>query len=45
MIPHNPRDVDRAFRAAGLDGNLTQIERVTSGFYISNALVFEGDLS
>lgn len=45
MIPHNSRDVDRAFRAAGLDGNLTQIERVTSGFYISNALVFEGDLS
>ena len=42
MIPQTTAGVANALRAAGVDGNLREIERIKSGFYISNALVFEG---
>ena len=41
MIPHSTRGVAQALRAAGLPGRLQEIERVTSGFYISTALAYE----
>jgi magnesium-protoporphyrin O-methyltransferase len=43
MIPHATADVQSALRRALVPGRLTQIERVTAGFYISTALCFEGD--
>jgi magnesium-protoporphyrin O-methyltransferase len=42
MIPQTTAGVANALREAGVDGNLREIERIKSGFYISNALVFEG---
>lgn len=41
MVPHSSRGVAQALRAAGLPGRLREIERVTSGFYISTALCYE----
>jgi len=38
MVPQNADDI----RAKGLSGQLTEIDRVKSGFYISTAMVFEG---
>jgi len=42
MIPQTTAGVANALREAGIKGRLSEIERVKSGFYISNALVFEG---
>jgi magnesium-protoporphyrin O-methyltransferase len=42
MIPQATADVASALSKAGIAGQLVEIERVKSGFYISNALVFEG---
>ena len=42
MVPQTTAGVANALRNAGIKGNLRDIERVKSGFYISNALVFEG---
>ncbi len=42
MVPHRAAGVASALRAAGVKGNLRQIERVKSGFYISTCLTFEG---
>lgn len=42
MIPHSLRDVQGAMRSAGVPGQLRDVERVNAGFYISNALCFEG---
>ncbi len=42
MVPHTTAGVAKALRAANVPGELREIERVKSGFYISNALVFEG---
>lgn len=42
MIPHATAGIAQALRAAKVRGHLREIDRVTSGFYISNALVFEG---
>jgi len=41
MVPHSSRGVAQALRAAGLPGHLREVERVTSGFYISTALCYE----
>jgi magnesium-protoporphyrin O-methyltransferase len=41
MIPHTTEGVADALRTAGVKGALRDVERVKSGFYISNALVFE----
>ena len=41
MIPHTTAGVADALRKGGVKGALRDIERVKSGFYISNALVFE----
>ena len=38
MVPQNAGDISKQ----GVPGELTEIERVTSGFYISTAMVFEG---
>ncbi len=42
MVPHRAAGVANALRAAGVKGNLREIERVKSGFYISTCLTFEG---
>jgi len=42
MIPQTTAGLANALRSAGIKGNLREIDRVKSGFYISNALVFEG---
>ena len=42
MIPQTTVGVAQALRDADVKGHLFEIERVKSGFYISNALVFEG---
>jgi magnesium-protoporphyrin O-methyltransferase len=42
MIPQTTAGVANALRNARVKGRLSEIERVKSGFYISNALVFEG---
>jgi magnesium-protoporphyrin O-methyltransferase len=42
MIPHTTAGVADALRRAAVKGALRDIARVKSGFYISNALVFEG---
>ncbi len=42
MVPHRAAGVASALRAAGVKGNLREIERVKSGFYISTCLTFEG---
>ncbi|WP_439155334.1 magnesium protoporphyrin IX methyltransferase [Yoonia sp.] len=41
MVPQTIVGVAEALRRAGIRGHLRDIERVKSGFYISNALVFE----
>ena len=40
MVPQNVGDVIKA----GVDGRLVEIDRVSTGFYKSTALVFEGVL-
>lgn len=40
MVPHSPARIAAALRAAGRSGKLREIERVTSGFYISTALEY-----
>ncbi|MGJ8621787.1 MAG: magnesium protoporphyrin IX methyltransferase [Yoonia sp.] len=42
MIPQTTEGVANALRTAGVKGRLSEVDRVKSGFYISNALVFEG---
>ncbi len=42
MVPQTTAGVANALRGAGVQGRLRAIERVKSGFYISNALMFEG---
>ncbi|SHF69140.1 Mg-protoporphyrin IX methyltransferase [Loktanella atrilutea] len=41
MVPHTARGIAQALRDAGVGGHLREVERVTSGFYISTAYVFE----
>ncbi len=38
MVPQTPRGLNRALRAAGCERELAEIERVSSGFYISTCL-------
>ena len=40
MIPHSPVRVAEETRKAGGKGSLTEIERITSGFYISTCLEY-----
>ncbi len=42
MVPQTTAGVANALRAAGIAGQLREVSRIKSGFYISNALVFEG---
>ena len=42
MIPHRALDLASDLRIAGVNGRLAQVERVTSGFYISECLRFGG---
>jgi len=42
MIPHRATDLASDLRIAGARGRLAQVERVTSGFYISECLRFGG---
>lgn len=42
MVPQTVAGVASALRTAGIKGNLRDIARIKSGFYISNALAFEG---
>lgn len=42
MVPHTTAGIARALQAAVVPGRLREAGRITSGFYISNALVFEG---
>ncbi len=42
MIPHRKAPIARAARAAGARGKLRDIKRISSGFYTSQALEFEG---
>lgn len=42
MIPESAAGIAHALRGAGVPGRLREIDRVTSGFYISSAIVFEG---
>lgn len=41
MVPHRTAGLAQALREAGVPGRLREVERVSSGFYISTALVFE----
>ena len=41
MVPHAARDIRKALHDANVPGQLQDVERVTSGFYISTAYVFE----
>lgn len=43
MVPQNACDIAQAMRDAGVRGNLKEIDRVSTGFYKSTAMVFEGD--
>lgn len=38
MVPHAPADLARALAQVGAPGTLTPLERITSGFYISEAM-------
>lgn len=40
MVPHTVTGIARALATHGAKGKLTEIERVTSGFYISTAMEF-----
>ncbi len=40
MIPHDPKRLQKATTAAGAPGTIAEIERVTSGFYISTCLEY-----
>jgi magnesium-protoporphyrin O-methyltransferase len=40
MIPHAPAALVRALRKEGADGTLTVLDRITSGFYISQAMEY-----
>lgn len=42
MIPHTTAGIRNALRIGGVHGRLKDIQRIKSGFYISNALTFEG---
>lgn len=42
MIPHNTKKLASDLRIAGVQGRLAEVERVTSGFYISQCLRFGG---
>ena len=42
MIPQTTAAVAQALRDANVRGRLSEVTRVKSGFYISNAIVFEG---
>jgi magnesium-protoporphyrin O-methyltransferase len=42
MVPHRARDIRAAARAQGLKGDLAEAGTIKSGFYISQALVYEG---
>ncbi len=41
MVPHAAKDIEQALRESSVQGRLQEVERVTSGFYISTAYVFE----
>lgn len=45
MIPHSTARVADALRVSGVPGRLRDIERIRSGFYISNCLTFQRGLS
>lgn len=45
MIPQTTAGIAQALRNADVKGRLVDVDRVKSGFYISNALVFEGSKS
>jgi magnesium-protoporphyrin O-methyltransferase len=40
MIPHAPARLRKASFDAGAQGNLTEVERITSGFYISTCMEY-----
>lgn len=42
MIPHNPAKIDQQTTLAGASGTVSEIARVTSGFYISTCLEHRG---
>jgi magnesium-protoporphyrin O-methyltransferase len=42
MIPHNPAKIDQQTTLAGASGTVSEVERVTSGFYISTCLEYRG---
>lgn len=42
MVPQNVSDVSKAMRKSAVSGQLAEIERIKSGFYISTAMVFAG---
>ncbi|MEL6522059.1 MAG: magnesium protoporphyrin IX methyltransferase [Pseudomonadota bacterium] len=42
MVPHSVKRLRREIAGRGLAGELTDVERVTSGFYISNCLEWRG---
>ncbi|MEL6960058.1 MAG: magnesium protoporphyrin IX methyltransferase, partial [Pseudomonadota bacterium] len=42
MVPHNTKKLANDLRIAGVHGRLAEVERVTSGFYISECLRFGG---
>lgn len=42
MIPHNTAKLASDLRIAGVQGRLAEVERITSGFYISQCLRFGG---
>ncbi len=41
MVPQTPEGVAQALRDAGLRGRLREVGRVSSGFYISGAMIYE----
>lgn len=42
MVPQTTAGVADALRRAAVQGDLREVARIKSGFYISNALIFEG---
>lgn len=40
MIPHSPKSLAKSLNMAGASGQISQIERVNSGFYISTCLEY-----
>ena len=42
MVPQTTARVAQALRDAKVKGRVQEVERITAGFYISTALVFEG---